>query len=177
MIHMFNRFFTVLQNLMAFVEKLQPVEKVDFEWCRNWDPQFWQKFWRLQVYEKGHNRGSFVVGVKWKVSFDVKISSADLRLQPLLLRTPMCVTVANSPKRHLFLTNLSSLIAASPNMVLTKKQRKDGDWRTFCTSTQGWNGKYAQVRVENEDKRFAWFIHAFLGVGGWLPLVTSCVSL
>jgi len=26
---MFNRFFTVLQNLMAFVEKLQPVEKVD----------------------------------------------------------------------------------------------------------------------------------------------------
>ena len=28
-IHMFNRFFTVLQNLMAFVEKLQPVEKVD----------------------------------------------------------------------------------------------------------------------------------------------------
>jgi len=27
--HMFNRFFTVLQNLMAFVEKLQPVEKVD----------------------------------------------------------------------------------------------------------------------------------------------------
>jgi len=24
-------FFTVLQNLMAFVEKLQPVEKVDFE--------------------------------------------------------------------------------------------------------------------------------------------------
>jgi len=175
--YMFNRFFTVLQNLMAFVEKLQPVEKVDFEWCRNWDPQFWQKFWRLQVYEKGHNRGSFVVGVKWKVSFDVKISSADLRLQPLLLRTPMCVTVANSPKRHLFLTNLSSLIAASPNMVLTKKQRKDGDWRTFYTSTQGWNGKYAQVRVENEDKRFAWFIHAFLGVGGWLPLVTSCVSL
>jgi len=63
---------------MAFVEKLQPVEKVDFEWCRNWDPQFWQKFWRLQVYEKGHNRGSFVVvGVKWKVSFDVKISSSD----------------------------------------------------------------------------------------------------
>jgi len=31
MIHMFNIFFTVLQNLMAFVEKLQPVEKVDFE--------------------------------------------------------------------------------------------------------------------------------------------------
>ena len=29
MIHMFNIFFTVLQNLMAFVEKLQPVEKVD----------------------------------------------------------------------------------------------------------------------------------------------------
>ena len=28
-IHIFNRFFTVLQNLMAFVEKLQPVEKVD----------------------------------------------------------------------------------------------------------------------------------------------------
>ena len=26
---MFNRFFTVLQNLMAFVEKLRPVEKVD----------------------------------------------------------------------------------------------------------------------------------------------------
>ena len=28
-IHMFTRFFTVLQNLMAFVEKLRPVEKVD----------------------------------------------------------------------------------------------------------------------------------------------------
>ena len=89
MIHMFNIFFTVLQNLMAFVEKLQPVEKVDFEWCRNWDPQFWQKFWRLQVYEKGHNRGSFVVGVKWKeVSFDVRdIFSQTCVCKPLVPRT------------------------------------------------------------------------------------------
>jgi len=74
---------------MAFVEKLQPVEKVDFEWCRNWDPQFWQKFWRLQVYEKGHNRGSFVVGVKWKeVSFDVRdIFNQTCFCKPLVPRT------------------------------------------------------------------------------------------
>ena len=74
---------------MAFVEKLQPVEKVDFEWCRNWDPQFWQKFWRLQVYEKGHNRGSFVVGVKWKeVSFDVRdILNQTCVCKPLVPRT------------------------------------------------------------------------------------------
>ena len=132
---MFNRFFTVLQNLMAFVEKLRPVEKVDLS-----DVEIGtlssDKIWEVTSLRKGSQQRLICGGgSKWKVSFDVKISSADLRLQPLLLRTPMCVTVANSPKRHLFLTNLSSLIAASPNMVLTKKQRKDGDWCTFYTST------------------------------------------
>jgi len=81
----------------------------------------------------------------------------------------MCATLAlNSPRRRPFLTNLSSLIAASQNMILTKKQMKDGDWQTHFPNQQGggWNEKDAQqvLRVGNEDKRFAWFIHFS---GGW----------
>jgi len=171
-------FFTVLQNLMAFVEKLQPVEKVDLS-----DVEIGtlssDKILEVTSLRKGSQQRLICGGRKMKSEFWCKNISSRPKIATLAFRTPMCVTVANSPKRHIFLTNLSSLIAASPNMVLTKKQRKDGDGRTFYTSTHGWNGKYAQVRVENEDKRFAWFIHAFLGVWGvgWLPLVTSCVSL
>lgn len=52
-------------------------------------------------------------------------------------------------------------------MVLTKNKGKMAIGAHFTRQNSGWNGKYAQViRVENEDKRFAWFIHAFLGVWG-----------
>jgi hypothetical protein len=55
----------------------------------------------------------------------------------LASRTPMCATVANSPKRHFFFSDKSLVLNCSPpNMVLTKKQRKDGDWCTFYTSKQ-----------------------------------------
>lgn len=85
----------------------------------------------------------------------------------LASRTPMCATVANSPKRHFFSDKSLVFNCSPPNMVLTKNKGKMAIGAHFTRQRIGWNGKYAQViRVENEDKRFAWFIHAFLGVWG-----------
>jgi len=74
----------------------------------------------------------------------------------------MCVVFSKTPP----LTNLSSLIAASPSqqliwdsspdnamMVLTQKKTNDGD---FCADFPPLRLKWkkAQVREENESKRF-----------------------
>ena len=43
----------------------------------------------------------------------------------LASRTPMCATVANSPKRHFFFSDKSLVLNCSPpNMVLTKNKGK-----------------------------------------------------
>ena len=85
---MFNIFFTVLQNLMAFVEKLEPVEKVDLS-----DVEIGtlmsDKILEVTSLRKGSQQRLICGGCKMKeVSFDVRdIFNQTCVCKPLVPRT------------------------------------------------------------------------------------------